>query len=155
MMLIFCVRLGIQRNSKLIQLFQRFLFFAPFFSLLIRLVLCTIYPEWLIVFHIMLDISALRLKPTEYVLVTDRFKDYLQVSLKVKLIYIDIWRAAFIIFNSWKSLLPQQPKLPKTILISYGGCFLIANIVFVSILEIGCLNFCQNYICFDTTVESL
>ena len=96
---------------------------APFFSLLIRLVLCTIYPEWIIVFHIMLDISALWLKPTEYVLVTDRFKDYLQVSLKVKLVYIDIRRAAFIIFNNSRRLLPLQPKLPKTILIPYGGCF--------------------------------
>ena len=76
------------------------LLFGPTFSLLIRLILCTIYPEWLNVFHTVLDISALWLKPTECVLVTDGFRDYVQVSLKVKLIYTDTRRVSLLYWIS-------------------------------------------------------
>ena len=56
--------------------------------------------RWLNVFYTVLDISALWLKPTEYVLVTDGFRDYFQVSLKVKLIYTDTRRVSLLYWIS-------------------------------------------------------
>ena len=56
--------------------------------------------RWLNVFYTALDISALWLKPTEYVLVTDGFRDYFQVSLKVKLIYTDTRRVSLLYWIS-------------------------------------------------------
>ena len=56
--------------------------------------------RWLNIFYTALDISALWLKPTEYVLVTDGFRDYFQVSLKVKLIYTDTRRVSLLYWIS-------------------------------------------------------